>query len=99
VSGIDPVNSQLRTQSPEALLRQRVGELIGVAFFSKLLAQARQSFVREDSLFSAGPGQEALEARLHEQFALQVGKAVGGRLQETIVRRLLRQTGGDTSGG
>lgn len=99
MSGIDPVNSQLTNRPQEALLRERVGELVGVAFFGKLLAQARQSFIREDSLFSAGPGQEALEARLHGEFARQVGKAAGGRLQEAIVGRLLRQTGGHANGG
>ncbi len=99
MSEINAVNTFSAKPSPEALLRQRVGEFVGVTFFGRMLAQARQSFVREGSYFSSGPGQEALEARLHEEFARQIGRSTTGGLHEAIVQRLLGRMGGQSDGG
>ena len=99
MAGINAIQS-IGTEQPMAqALRERASEFVGVAFFGPLLRQARQSFLREGCYFSNGPGQEAFEARLHEEFARRVGRASSFKLTDAIVNRLLRRTGGSTDGG
>lgn len=72
-----------------AMLRQTVGEMVGVTFFGKMLEVARNSVLKSD-LGHGGRGEEVFRAQFDLELARRAGQGMSGGLTETIYNRLAK---------
>ncbi|GMU24551.1 MAG: hypothetical protein AMXMBFR13_46250 [Phycisphaerae bacterium] len=74
----------------QAMLRQAADELVGVTFFGKMLAMARNSAIK-GTIGHGGRGEEIFGAQLDQELARRVGQNFRNSLSEAIYQRLVNK--------
>lgn len=94
--GLSPLNLNLTTAATDpgprrrAILRQAVGEMVGVTFFGEMLKIARNSAIK-GKFGHGGRGEDIFAAQLHLELARRMGQDMRSGLSEAIYNRLAKR--------